>query len=370
MKKMLRILIGLMLFHAGSLPLIYCADGIAPSGGPKPVIPIEAVPKISVMGAVDPEEVTAACRSVNYGYSPSAIEGFFGKQIIIEGGSEESFRKGMKLAVFRRGPESVTYVGQIEVWATSANNSVCDPLTVVPGISFKEGDKFLPVDELSLLFGRVERTPSNDAIEVLFDHSQKKDRLRVYRETPTGIVECGQLKVLTANKNRAVCKVMPGTLKTAIQPGDRVTQMARWAVQWVDNDLVTIPVGTEDGLAKGNRLVVVRRSGCYGAVVGRIEVIQADADRCVCRIFALKPELVVENGDIVVRERPPPKDFNFKGAVVAIPQDGMVEVNIGSDHELAKGDRLKVLRTTDGQTLYVGQVTVVRTDHKNVPLPH
>ena len=155
---------------------------------------------------------------------------------------------------------------------------------------------------------------------------------------------------------------MPGTLKTAIQPGDRVTQMARWAVQSVGNDLVTVPVGSDDDLSKGSRLVVVRRSGCYGNVVGRIEVIQADADRCVCRIFALKPKLVVENGDTVVRERLPPK--HFKGTIVAIPQPGMVDVNIGSDHELVKGDRLKVLRTNDGAPLFVGTVTVIRTDHK------
>ena len=175
----------------------------------KPVKPVEAATKIAVMGPVDPEEVTAACRSVCYGYSPGGIEGIVGRRIVIEGGSADPFRKGMKLAVLRHGPDSVTYVGQIEVLATSTRSSICDPLMVMPGISFKEGDKLLPLEELPLLFGRVEKAPSNDAIEIVFRHSQKRDRLRVYRENPTGIVECGQLKVLTADRDRAVCKVCP-----------------------------------------------------------------------------------------------------------------------------------------------------------------
>lgn len=94
---------------------------------------------------------------------------------------------------------------------------------------------------------------------------------------PAGIVECCQLKVLATGKDRSVCKVLPNSVKTAIRPGDKVTRIHRWRVQNVDKDVVTISVGTEDGLSKGSRLEVRRSRPCLMAMkIGHIEVIKTE----------------------------------------------------------------------------------------------
>lgn len=282
----------------------------------------------------------------------------------ISAGRDDGLQKGQKLAVIRDDDNTVTFLGQIEVLsAESRNFAVCRPVTLVPGVVLKEGDQVVPPEILPWLVGRVTKVTSNDAVEVLFHAAGREDRLRVYRETPRGIVECGQLKVTAADKDRCLCKALPKTLKTVIQPGDRVTQIWRWRVQNVDKDVVTLSVGSEDGLSAGNRFLVYRDSPCVvGTRAGRIEVLKAEPESSVCKVLALEHGFVFEKGDVVVPGNRFPRPV--EGNVVAMPQPETVEVDVGTDQKLVAGDVLKVLRTTNGSSSYIGRVTIVKADAK------
>jgi hypothetical protein len=47
-----------------------------------------------------------------------------------------------------------------------------------------------------------------------------------------------------------------------------------------------------------------------------------------------------------------------------MPQPETVEVDVGTDQKLVAGDVLKVLRTTNGSSSYIGRVTIVKADAK------
>lgn len=56
-------------------------------------------------------------------------------------------------------------------------------------------------------------------------------------------------------------------------------------------------------------------------------------------------------------EKAPP----VRGEVVATPEEGLVEISIGSDDGLQQGHQLDVYRTAGGTSAYLGKVVIVRT---------
>ena len=50
------------------------------------------------------------------------------------------------------------------------------------------------------------------------------------------------------------------------------------------------------------------------------------------------------------------------GKVTATPGGGLVEISLGEDDGLRKGQRLKVIRRGTGAATYVGEVEVLKTD--------
>lgn len=233
-------------------------------------------------------------------------------RIVISADTLDGLQKGHKLAVLRKSDNTVTYVGQIEfaepmfpdrsdlpVW-------ICRQVVTVPKVNLQKGDEVIPFEDLAWYVGRVEKVTNDNAVEVSLQTFGRENRLRVYRETPAGIVECCQLKVVTTEKGRSVCKVLPNTVKTAIRPGDRVTRMYRWTVQEVEKDVVTISVGTEDGLSKGSHLEVRRSRLCLMPMnIGRIEVIKADAESCTCKVIPSHPKQAIVDDKDFVRPTPP-----------------------------------------------------------------
>ena len=294
---------------------------------------------------------------------PSEIT-FIARQDLFEisGGSTDGLQKGLAMAVVRRHDDTYTYLGKLELFHAGRNHSVCRVVSLVPKVLPKEGDMVIPFEWLSQFVGQVTSVKSNDAIEVSLSILYAGDRLRVYRETQTGIAEVGQLNVVTADKDRLACKVRANRLKTPIQPGDKVAKIYCWKVQSVDEATVTVPVGADDGLSKGSRLLVYEPSYCViGPPVGRIEVVKVESESCVCKVLSRAPEQVIAKGDRIIREELVPVHIHIEGQVVAVSQPETVEVNVGSDQKLRKGDVLQVHRSTNGMTRFVGDIIVVET---------
>jgi len=64
-------------------------------------------------------------------------------------------------------------------------------------------------------------------------------------------------------------------------------------------DLVTISIGSDDGLRVGHKLEVVRTSGAANIYVGRIEVREVHPDQAVCQIDPNYLRTPMRRGDIV-----------------------------------------------------------------------
>jgi len=72
--------------------------------------------------------------------------------------------------------------------------------------------------------------------------------------------------------------------------------------------LVTISIGSDDGLLEGHQLEVIRFSGGLRKYVGKIEVVETRPDKAVCKVdpkFLTSP---MQKGDRVISNLRPPKD--------------------------------------------------------------
>jgi len=62
------------------------------------------------------------------------------------------------------------------------------------------------------------------------------------------------------------------------------------------NDLVEINIGSDDGLTKGNRLMIYRADGTY---LGQVEVVEVRPSMAVCRVDPLFRKGAIQEGDRV-----------------------------------------------------------------------
>ena len=62
--------------------------------------------------------------------------------------------------------------------------------------------------------------------------------------------------------------------------------------------------------------------------------------------------------DTPIVDTPP----EVEGLVLAVPQQDLIEISIGSDDGLRTGHKLQVVRMQGGASTYVGRVEVVRTE--------
>ena len=129
----------------------------------------------------------------------------------------------------------------------------------------------------------------------------------VCRAKGTAIDVLGQIMVVTTTPDKAICRAGTGSLKGAVQKGDRVTTGQQPAaapaaegpkpgeppfliggtvLEVLEDGQVEISFGTADGLKSGHRLEVYRETGRQGIYVGRVEVVQAGPKRARCKIVA------------------------------------------------------------------------------------
>jgi hypothetical protein len=67
----------------------------------------------------------------------------------------------------------------------------------------------------------------------------------------------------------------------------------------VDDDLVEISLGDDDGLIKGHKLEVYRGTGKTAKYVGRIEVLRTTPERAACKMVKGMQKLKPQKGDYV-----------------------------------------------------------------------
>jgi regulator of replication initiation timing len=131
--------------------------------------------------------------------------------------------------------------------------------------------------------------------------------MSVVRPKGTGIEVLGEIMVVKAAPDKAVCRVDSEAIKGAIQKGDRVTtgkQLAEPAatelpkpgevpvlvggtvLAVLPGGQVEISFGAGSGLRPGHRLEVYRETGGTGIYVGQIEVVQTGPKKSLCKIVS------------------------------------------------------------------------------------
>jgi hypothetical protein len=142
------------------------------------------------------------------------------------------------------------------------------------------------------------------------------------------------------------------------------------------NGLVEISLGSEDGLKPGHQLSVCRAKGKALDVLGEVVVVNAAPDKAICRVVTESLKGATRKGDRVTtgeRPGPPPPPQAPKagepplllgGTVLAVLEEGQVEISFGAADGLRPGHRLEVYRQTGSLGIYVGQVEVVQAGPK------
>jgi len=130
-------------------------------------------------------------------------------------------------------------------------------------------------------------------------------QLSVCRAKGSTLTLLGQVVVINAAPDKAVCRVVSESLKGATRKGDRVTTGERprpppppqpskagepplllggTVLAVLEKGQVEISFGTADGLRPGHRLEVYRDSGSLGIYVGQVEVVQTAPKKSRCKI--------------------------------------------------------------------------------------
>ena len=142
------------------------------------------------------------------------------------------------------------------------------------------------------------------------------------------------------------------------------------------NGLVEISLGADDGLKPGHQLSVCRAKGKALDVLGEVVVVHAAPDKAVCRVVSESLKGAVRKDDRVTtgeRPGPPPPPQVPKagepplllgGTVLAVLEEGQVEISFGTADGLRSGHRLEVYRQTGSLGIYVGQIEVVQAAPK------
>lgn len=140
---------------------------------------------------------------------------------------------------------------------------------------------------------------------------------------------------------------------------------------------VEISLGGDDGLRPGHRLSVYRTSAKETTVLGRIMVVKTAPDKALCKVDPGTLKGPIQKGDLVTTGQqpagpaaagPPQVDGTrasdqppllVGGQVLAVLEDGRVEISFGAADGLRPGHRLEVYRVTGSQGIYVGRIEVV-----------
>ncbi len=160
------------------------------------------------------------------------------------------------------------------------------------------------------LVGRVTAVDKSGLVEISLgsdDGLKPGHEFSVFRAKGTATDVLGRIMVVTTAPEKATCRAGTGSLKGAIQKGDRVTTgklpaaapaaerstpgeppflIGGAVLEVLEDGQVEISFGTADGLKRGHRLEVYRETGRQGIYVGRIEVVQAGPKRARCKIVA------------------------------------------------------------------------------------
>jgi hypothetical protein len=257
-----------------------------------------------------------ACSATSFGFV-AMIESAQNPELIeINIGSDDGLKAGEGLTVFREYDICQIYVGQLEVRAVSAEHAACRTTSTTPNLSPQRGDHVFAVAGHGKGAGQVATltVATDGSIELLDPERHKSERLLIYRATPAGIVETGRVKVIKADKQRPVCKVISRNANAPIRTGDHIATIPRRRVQSVEKDVVTVWLGTEDGVSKGSRFWVFRKSDCgpIGDYVGQIEAAQIDADSCTCKVAARGTNLAIQRGDVIIPDGEIPSLYKEK----------------------------------------------------------
>lgn len=123
------------------------------------------------------------------------------------------------------------------------------------------------------------------------------------------------------------------------------------------DDAVEISIGARDGVRKRMSLVVSRAADGKPVTVGLLLVTEVKTETSICKTESLGTEKKVQNGDRVEEWLGTPSSFT--GLVLAVKENGHIEISIGSDDGVMRGDKLRVIQA-DG-SVYLGQVEVIET---------
>lgn len=136
--------------------------------------------------------------------------------------------------------------------------------------------------------------------------------------------------------------------------------------------VVEISLGSDDGLKPGHQLSVCRAENNAMRVLGQVVVVSTAPDKSVCRTGFESVDGAVQQGDrITTGKQPappssaePPKTdeppFLVGGLVLAVLEDGQVEISFGKAAGLRPGHHLEIYRQTGSQGIYVGRLEVVQ----------
>lgn len=116
-----------------------------------------------------------------------------------------------------------------------------------------------------------------------------------------------------------------------------------------------------DQLRAQARAVLEQRDAAMKTSVAQVDQLQAE-------MMKLRRELEAAKADRVTKvARPLPREVvetpelpKVEGLVLAVEDGGVVEISLGSDDGLKPGHKLEVVRTTDGQGIYVGRIEIVK----------
>lgn len=156
------------------------------------------------------------------------------------------------------------------------------------------------------------------------------------------------------------------------KPPDKVLEGVVTAV--LDNGLVEISLGTDDGLSHGRLLTAYRVSGTAAAPLGAVQVVTVAKDKAVCKIDAASLKSPLKKDDRVTTGKPslappnpaPPNPNEpphlVDGTVLAVGAEGQVQISFGANDGLKLGHRLDVYRLTGGQGIYIGRLEVVNIE--------
>ena len=158
-------------------------------------------------------------------------------------------------------------------------------------------------------------------------------------------------------------------------PADRPPKLEGVVQAVANGNLVEISLGADDGLKSGHRLIVYRVSGGTRTQLGHVDVLQTAPDKAICKVDSKSLKGPIRKGDRVTTgesaepraaEQPKPgaaPDL-VGGEVLAVGDDGEVEISFGSADGLRPGHRLEVYRITGSEGIYVGRIEVVKTTAK------